>query len=38
VIFGPSGAGAHATDEWVDLDSVQRCADVLLAVAAEFCA
>jgi acetylornithine deacetylase len=38
VVFGPSGAGAHAVEEWVDLESVQRCADTLLAVASEFCA
>jgi acetylornithine deacetylase len=38
VVFGPSGAGAHAVEEWADLESVQRCADVLLAVATEFCA
>ncbi len=38
VVFGPGGAGAHATEEWADLESVQHCADVLLAVAAEFCA
>jgi acetylornithine deacetylase len=38
VVFGPNGAGAHAADEWADLESVQRCADVLLAVATEFCA
>ena len=38
IVFGPSGAGAHAVEEWVDLESVQQCADVLLAVATEFCA
>jgi acetylornithine deacetylase len=38
VLFGPAGEGAHAAVEWVDLDSVERCADVLLAVAAELCA
>jgi acetylornithine deacetylase len=38
VIFGPAGAGAHETLEWVDLASVERCADVLTAVAADFCA
>ena len=38
VIFGPGGAGAHQTLEWVDLASVERCAEVLVAVAAEFCA
>ncbi len=38
VVFGPSGAGAHATDEWVDVASVAACADVIEAVAREFCA
>ncbi len=38
VIFGPGGEGLHAAVEWVDLDQVARCADVLLAVAREFCA
>jgi acetylornithine deacetylase len=38
VLFGPGGEGAHATVEWVDLAQAQRCADVLLAVALEFCA
>ena len=38
VIFGPGGEGAHETLEWVDLASVERCAEVLVAVAAEFCA
>lgn len=38
VIFGPDGDGAHEAVEWVDLASVERCAEVLIAVAAEFCA
>ena len=38
VVFGPAGAGAHAVEEWVDLDSVERCAQVLEAVAREWCA
>jgi acetylornithine deacetylase len=38
VIFGPRGAGAHADVEWVDLDSVALCADVVLATAEAFCA
>jgi acetylornithine deacetylase len=38
VVFGPVGEGAHAVVEWVDLASVERCAGVYLAVAAEFCA
>jgi acetylornithine deacetylase len=37
VIFGPGGEGAHEVVEWVDLASVERCAEVLLAVATEFC-
>ena len=31
VVFGPAGDGAHADVEWVDLASVERCYDVLLA-------
>ena len=38
VVFGPSGAGAHAVEEWVDLASVERVRDVCLAVASEWCA
>jgi len=37
VVFGPHGEGAHAAVEWVDLASVERCVEVLLAVAIEFC-
>jgi acetylornithine deacetylase len=37
VVFGPGGAGAHADVEWVDLDEVLKCAEVLLATAADFC-
>ena len=37
VIFGPGGAGAHAVVEWVDLEQVQHCIEVLLATAEEFC-
>ena len=38
VVFGPSGAGAHAVEEWVDLASVEACADALVAAARELCA
>jgi len=38
VVFGPGGAGAHEETEWVDLDDVERTAEILLAVAMEFCA
>jgi acetylornithine deacetylase len=38
VLFGPKGDGAHAAVEWVDLASVERCRDLYVAVAADFCA
>lgn len=37
VLFGPSGSGAHAVEEWVDLASVRTCAEIYLAAAMEFC-
>ncbi len=37
VIFGPSGAGAHAAEEYVDVKSVVRCAQVLAQTAVQFC-
>jgi acetylornithine deacetylase len=37
VDYGPSGEGAHAAVEWVDLDSVARLARVLEAAALRFC-
>ena len=38
VIFGPGGGGAHAVVEWSNLEQVERCAEILTAVAEEFCA
>jgi acetylornithine deacetylase len=38
VNYGPTGAGAHGAVEWVELDSVVRCARVLAESAARFCA
>jgi acetylornithine deacetylase len=38
LLFGPSGAGAHAAEEWVELDSVAVCAEVYLETAKIFCA
>jgi acetylornithine deacetylase len=38
VVFGPGGEGAHADVEWVSIADVERCAEVFLSVAAEFCA
>ena len=37
VVIGPSGAGAHALEEWVDLGSVGQLTDILTAAATEFC-
>ena len=37
VLFGPSGDGAHADDEWVDLPSVSACRRILTAAAVDFC-
>jgi acetylornithine deacetylase len=37
VLFGPSGSGAHAVEEWVDLASVRTCAEIYLATAIDFC-
>jgi acetylornithine deacetylase len=38
VLYGPAGAGAHAEEEWVDLASLVRLREVVLQVAAEWCA
>lgn len=37
VLFGPTGAGAHAVQEWVDMESVRACAEIYLAAAQAFC-
>ncbi len=37
VVFGPAGAGAHAAEEWVDVDSMVRCAEVLAETARRYC-
>jgi acetylornithine deacetylase len=38
VVFGPSGTGAHAVEEWVDLQSVEDCTQALIEVARRLCA
>ncbi|MBN1535822.1 MAG: ArgE/DapE family deacylase [Anaerolineales bacterium] len=38
VLFGPSGAGAHALEEWVELESVETCLNVYLETIKAFCA
>ena len=37
VLLGPSGDGAHAEVEWVDIDSIHRCFEHYVAVARAFC-
>ncbi len=38
VIYGPSGGDFHGDNEWVDLASIEFCADVLTDVTRAFCA
>jgi acetylornithine deacetylase len=38
VVIGPTGAGAHAAKEWVDLASVESVAAILARTAASYCA
>ena len=37
VVFGPHGTGAHAAEEWVDLESVTATASVLVETARAWC-
>ena len=37
VVFGAAGAGAHAAEEWVDLESVLQLARILARTAAQYC-
>ncbi|MFN7976882.1 MAG: M20/M25/M40 family metallo-hydrolase [Vicinamibacterales bacterium] len=37
VLFGPTGAGLHSVEEWVDLASVRQCRDALAALIREWC-
>jgi acetylornithine deacetylase len=37
VVLGPVGDGLHTADEWVDLWSVDVCADVYVRMARSFC-
>jgi acetylornithine deacetylase len=38
VLFGPAGEGAHASVEWVELASLERCREVYLDLARSICA
>ena len=37
VVLGPAGTGAHAREEWVDLDSVEKCRQIYIDLIADFC-
>jgi len=37
VVFGAAGAGAHASEEWVDVESVVQLAEILAVAAMEYC-
>jgi acetylornithine deacetylase len=38
VVFGATGAGAHANVEWVELESVEKLAEILAGAAIGYCA
>jgi acetylornithine deacetylase len=38
VVIGPAGAGAHAAEEWVDVESCVQLAEVLSRTASDWCA
>jgi acetylornithine deacetylase/succinyl-diaminopimelate desuccinylase-like protein len=35
-VLGPTGDGLHTADEWVDLESVDRCAEMFVRMARAF--
>ena len=37
VVIGPAGAGAHAVEEWVEVESVVSLAEILVRAASEYC-
>jgi acetylornithine deacetylase len=37
VVCGPTGTGAHAAEEWVDLESVHQLAEILIGAAIRYC-
>jgi acetylornithine deacetylase len=37
VLFGPTGAGLHGLDEWVDVKSVLACRDALVTLTRAWC-
>lgn len=37
VVIGPTGAGAHAAEEWVDVESVVQLTEILARAAIDYC-
>ncbi|MGB7560291.1 MAG: M20/M25/M40 family metallo-hydrolase [Candidatus Acidiferrales bacterium] len=37
VVFGPSGRGLHGAEEYVEIESVEKCAEALREMILEFC-
>ncbi|MSO62508.1 MAG: M20/M25/M40 family metallo-hydrolase [Acidobacteria bacterium] len=37
VLYGPTGAGLHSIEEWVDVQSVLTCRDALVSLARDWC-
>ena len=37
ILFGPTGAGLHSIDEWVNAQSVLTCRDALVTLARDWC-
>jgi acetylornithine deacetylase len=37
VVMGPAGGGAHAHEEWVDVGSAVKLAEILAGTAARYC-
>lgn len=37
VVLGPGGEGLHGETEWVNLESLHECREIVLATIKEFC-
>jgi len=37
VVFGPIGAGAHAAEEWIDLESAEQAALIYAQTVLAYC-
>jgi acetylornithine deacetylase/succinyl-diaminopimelate desuccinylase-like protein len=37
IVFGPSGAGLHSREEWVEVRSIEQTAEILIRLVDDFC-